>query len=76
MNSGRVKTGGVVEDPATGAAAAAFTGYLKEKGKFLKDRLTIIQGEDMGIRSIIKTDFDHESDTGVRVSGTVRKIAS
>jgi PhzF family phenazine biosynthesis protein len=66
--------GGVVEDPATGAAAAAFTGYLQESGKLPKNQLTIIQGEDMGMRSVIRTSLDHESNGGVKVSGTVRKI--
>jgi PhzF family phenazine biosynthesis protein len=67
-------TGGVVEDPATGAAAAAFSGYLKEIGKFPNNGLTLIQGEDMGMRSVIKTSFDHNSESGVKVSGNVRKI--
>lgn len=41
--------GGVEEDPATGAAAAAFGGYLRELGLFPEPGpLTIHQGEDMG----------------------------
>lgn len=41
--------GGVVEDPATGAAAAAFGGYLRSLGLVQPPaRVTIIQGEDLG----------------------------
>src|SRR4051812_3435689 len=41
--------GGVVEDPATGAAAAAFGGYLRELGLVAPPAtVTILQGEDMG----------------------------
>ena len=41
--------GGVVEDPATGAAAAAFGAYLRELGAVTPPvDLTIHQGEDMG----------------------------
>ena len=42
-------TGGVVEDPATGAAAAAFGGYLRELGKIgTAARFSIVQGVEMG----------------------------
>src|SRR5664279_1357699 len=41
--------GGVVEDPATGAAAAAFGGYLRDLGAAETGvPFTILQGEDMG----------------------------
>ncbi len=41
--------GGVVEDPATGAAAAALGGYLRAMGAVeAPAKLTILQGEDMG----------------------------
>jgi PhzF family phenazine biosynthesis protein len=41
--------GGVVEDPATGAAAAAFGAYLRELGLIAPPAtITILQGEDMG----------------------------
>ena len=41
--------GGVVEDPATWAAAAAFGGYLRALALVdLPGRVTILQGEDMG----------------------------
>jgi len=41
--------GGVVEDPATGAAAAAFGGYLRDLGLVTAPAtVTVRQGEDMG----------------------------
>ncbi len=41
--------GGVVEDPATGAAAAAFGAYLRELGLVRPPaNVTILQGHDMG----------------------------
>jgi PhzF family phenazine biosynthesis protein len=41
--------GGAVEDPATGAAAAALGAYLRELGLVtLPATVTVIQGEDMG----------------------------
>ena len=44
--------GGVVEDPATGAAAAAFGAYLRELGAVDPPaRMTIHQGEDIGRRA-------------------------
>ena len=47
-------SGGVLEDPATGAAAAAFAGYLRDLGWPHSGRLTIRQGEDMGAPSMIE----------------------
>jgi PhzF family phenazine biosynthesis protein len=41
-------SGGVYEDPATGAAAAAFGGYLRDLGWPHGGSIEIIQGEDMG----------------------------
>jgi PhzF family phenazine biosynthesis protein len=41
--------GGIVEDPATGAAAAAFGGYLRDLGLIaVGEPFTILQGADMG----------------------------
>jgi len=41
--------GSVVEDPATGPAAAAFGGYLRALALIdIPARVTILQGEDMG----------------------------
>ncbi|MGW4592529.1 PhzF family phenazine biosynthesis protein [Amycolatopsis thermoflava] len=66
--------GGVVEDPATGAAAAAFGGYLKALGKVPEPRrLTIVQGEDMGRRSELLVDV-HPGDERVTITGTATRL--
>jgi PhzF family phenazine biosynthesis protein len=68
--------GGVVEDPATGAAAAAFGAYLRTLQ--LVDppvRLTIHQGEDLGRPSLLHVDLDADPDSGVRVTGRAVDIA-
>ena len=64
--------GGVVEDPATGSAAAAFGGYLLELGRAPAE-FTIIQGEDMGRRAEL-TVHATPGDPRVRVSGTATLI--
>jgi PhzF family phenazine biosynthesis protein len=68
--------GGVVEDPATGAAAAAFGGYLRVLGRVPEPRrITIIQGEDMHRPSQIVVDI-RPDDPRVTVSGTATPISS
>lgn len=66
--------GGVVEDPATGAAAAALGGYLRTIGKVPGPRrLTIVQGEDMGRRSELTVTMD-PTDPKVKVTGAATRI--
>ena len=66
--------GGVVEDPATGASAAAFGGYLRELGKIGQTaKFTIYQGADMGRPSEITVNVI-EGEPGVRVSGAGSRI--
>jgi PhzF family phenazine biosynthesis protein len=61
--------GGVVEDPATGAAAAAFGGYLRTLGLITApSTIGIRQGEDMGRPSDLRIDVSAE-DGRVRVTG-------
>lgn len=61
--------GGVVEDPATGAAAAAFGAYLRDLGAVSPPaRLTIHQGDDMGRPSVLYVDVD-PGRAGIRVTG-------
>jgi PhzF family phenazine biosynthesis protein len=61
--------GGVPEDPATGAAAAAFGGYLRDLGRIAGPRrLTVHQGVDMGRPSELLVDVD-PADPRVRVTG-------
>ncbi|MFJ8592460.1 PhzF family phenazine biosynthesis protein [Streptomyces sp. NPDC093598] len=66
--------GGVVEDPATGAAAAAFGGYLRELGLVTTPaELTIHQGVDMGRPSTIIVTVP-AGDTGIGVTGTAVRL--
>lgn len=67
-------SGGVLEDPATGAAAAAFAGYLRDIGWPHGGHFTIRQGEDMGAPSLIQVTLDDTPGASVRVSGTTRRI--
>jgi PhzF family phenazine biosynthesis protein len=62
--------GGVVEDPATGAAAAAFGAYLRALALVTPPaRVTIHQGDDMGRPSVLLVDLDPDPGSGVRVTG-------
>ncbi|GLZ38457.1 PhzF family phenazine biosynthesis isomerase [Actinokineospora sp. NBRC 105648] len=63
--------GGVVEDPATGAAAAALGGYLRELGLVESPAaLTIHQGDDMGRPGVITVTIPSDPGSGIHVSGT------
>ncbi|WP_439404319.1 PhzF family phenazine biosynthesis protein [Bradyrhizobium sp. DASA03076] len=64
--------GGVVEDPATGAAAAAFAGYLRDIGWPHGGAIDIIQGEDMGARSLIRAEIGPAKGSSILISGTAR----
>jgi PhzF family phenazine biosynthesis protein len=66
--------GGVLEDPATGAAAAAFAGYLRDLGWPHGGVINIVQGEDMGMRSLIRAEIGEVASSSIRVSGTARII--
>lgn len=62
--------GGVVEDPATGAAAAALGAYLRELELVRAPAtVTIRQGDDMGRPSLLSVAID-PGHAGIRVSGT------
>ena len=63
--------GGVVEDPATGAAAAALGAYLATQDA-LPDtrRFRILQGHDLGRPSLLQVEVPHDLQQGVRVSGS------
>ena len=65
---------GVVEDPATGAAAAAFGGYLRQLGLIGDNaKFTILQGAEMGRPSKILVSVIR-GEPGVRVSGTATRM--
>ena len=67
---------GVVEDPATGAAAAAFGGYLRELHKISRTASFVIeQGTEMGRPSRIEVSVIR-GEPGVRVRGTAHAITS
>ena len=62
--------GGVVEDPATGAAAAALGGYLRELGLVTPPATVIVhQGQDMGRPSLLTIDVPAQPGTGIAVTG-------
>jgi len=65
--------GGVVEDPATGAAAAALGGYLRQAGLIQAPVvLTIRQGEAMGRPSLLTVEIPKQG--GIIVTGTAVPI--
>ncbi|MEM7488241.1 MAG: PhzF family phenazine biosynthesis isomerase [Pseudomonadota bacterium] len=69
--------GGVVEDPATGAAAAALGGALVDQdwpGLSGGGTVTIRQGDDMGIPAVLTVTVTGHAGDPVRVGGTARII--
>jgi PhzF family phenazine biosynthesis protein len=65
--------GGVVEDPATGASAAALGGYLRDSGLVrAPTRIDIHQGDDMGRPSRLRVDIPLAG--GIEVTGTAVPI--
>jgi PhzF family phenazine biosynthesis protein len=68
-------SGGVVEDPATGAAAAALGGYLRELAAVdVPATLTVLQGAEMGRPSVLTVDIPAEPRSGIRVGGAATAI--
>ena len=67
-------SGGVYEDPATGAGTAALAGSLRDIGWPHGGRIGIVQGEDMGMRSRLTAEFGDEQCGSIRVSGTARMM--
>jgi PhzF family phenazine biosynthesis protein len=65
---------GVVEDPATGAAAAAFGGYLRDLGLIgANAEFVISQGVDMGRPSVIGVSVI-KGEPGIRVKGMANAL--
>ena len=65
--------GGAIEDPATGAAAAALGGYLREKRLVqVPAKIIILQGEAMGRPSRLEVEIPESG--GIVVSGAAVKI--
>ncbi|MBX2838605.1 MAG: PhzF family phenazine biosynthesis protein [Gammaproteobacteria bacterium] len=67
-------SGGVYEDPATGAATAALSGYLRDIAWPHGGRIDIVQGEDMGSRSLICAEFDDIKGASIRISGAAHLL--
>ena len=67
-------SGGIYEDAATGAAAAAFAGYLRDIYYKGNNSLEIIQGEDMGCPSLLLVEYTDEIGSSIKVSGETRHI--
>jgi PhzF family phenazine biosynthesis protein len=65
-------SGGVYEDPATGAATAAFAGYLRDINWPHGGAIDLVQGEDMGMRSLLRAEIPPKPGSSIRVSGTAR----
>jgi predicted PhzF superfamily epimerase YddE/YHI9 len=69
---------GVIEDPATGAAAAALGGMLVDlgwPGLAQGDTFHIQQGEDMGQPSLLHVTVTGVPGASIRVSGATRTMA-
>ena len=65
--------GGIVEDPATGAAAAALGGYLRQARLIQAPAVvTIRQGEAMGRPSLLTVEIPEQG--GIIVTGTAVRI--
>lgn len=65
-------SGGVYEDPATGAGTAALAGYLRDIGWPHGGYIEVVQGEDMGICSRLRAEISPDIGTSIRVSGSAR----
>jgi PhzF family phenazine biosynthesis protein len=67
--------GGVREDPATGAAAAAFGGYLRHIGRLsVGQQVSLRQGDDMGAPSRLTVSLEPGTES-VRVSGGATQLS-
>lgn len=65
-------SGGVYEDPATGAGTAAFAGYLRDLHWPHGGAINVVQGEDMGSPSRLHAEIGPEPGGSIRVSGSAR----
>jgi PhzF family phenazine biosynthesis protein len=69
--------GGVFEDPATGAAAAALGGYLRELALVAPPvTITVYQGHDMGRPSVLTVGIPARPGTGITVTGAAVALAT
>jgi len=68
--------GGVYEDPATGAAAAALGGYLRDIVWSGNSSFEVFQGEDMGSPSHLFVEYQAETGSAIKVSGEARYLVN
>ncbi len=66
---------GVYEDPATGSATAALAGHLQGLGWPHGGSIAVVQGEDMGCRSLLAAEIPAQPGGSIRVAGQVRPLA-
>jgi len=67
--------GGVIEDPATGAAAAALGAWLAHRNALSPQRRFVVrQGDDLGRPSRLDVTVPDDLSEGIRVSGTATRI--
>ncbi|MEX1351409.1 MAG: PhzF family phenazine biosynthesis protein, partial [Desulfobacterales bacterium] len=66
--------GGVYEDPATGAAAAAVAGYLRDINWQGERSFEIFQGQEMGHPSRLLVQYTDIKGESIKVSGETRYI--
>lgn len=64
---------GVLEDPATGAAAAALAGYLRDAG-LQATPFEIIQGVDMGVPSRLRVTPSPAIGSSISIAGATRRL--
>ena len=69
-------SGGVYEDPATGAATAALAGYLRDIAWPHGGVIDVVQGEDMGMLSRLRADIPPTPGSSIRVSGSARVMSA
>ena len=69
-------SGGVYEDPATGAGTAALAGYLRDLAWPHGGRIHVSQGEDMEMPSRLQAELSPVPGSSVRVSGRARLMNS
>lgn len=65
-------SGGVLEDPATGAATAALGGYLRDLAWPHGGAIAVRQGDDMGMPSRLRAEITSTPGASIRVSGLAR----
>ena len=68
-------SGSVYEDAATGAAAAALAGYLRDIGWQGRNEFTVLQGDDMGMPSRLRVRYGPTAGESVSVNCETRHIS-